>query len=92
MELVVGHLVGPAIAQARLTDGRQTIQTANGGAAIAQAWLDEHALNLDLTDAGGIDYLARLRTWRRHARGEYVGTLRYAGRTHQVRCRIEEED
>lgn len=90
LDLVIGHLVGPVIAQARLGDG---LVTGAGGDApmIAQSWLDEQALHLDIVDANGSTYVARLRTTRPSERGEYAGSLRYGGRQYQVRCRIEEE-
>ena len=88
LDLVIGHMVGPVIAQARFGDGTVT---GNGGATIAQSWLDEQALHLDIVDSNGSRYVARLRTTRPSERGAYTGTLRYGGRTYQVRCRIEEE-
>ena len=87
LDLVIGHMVGPVIAQARFGDGTVT---GNGGATIAQSWLDEQALHLDIVDSNGSRYVARLRTTRPSERGPYAGTLRYGGRAYQVRCRIEE--
>ena len=92
LDLVIGHLVGPVIAQARLSDGGRTVQTGpDGGPMIAQSWLDENALHVDVVDANGTEYVARLRTWRQSGRGAYSGSLRYGGQQYQVRCRIEEE-
>ena len=88
LHLVIGHMAGPVIAQARFGDGTVT---GNGGATISQSWLDEQALHLDIVDSNGSRYVARLRTTRPSERGQYAGTLRYGGRTYQVRCRIEEE-
>ncbi|MFN3725091.1 MAG: hypothetical protein ACK4SZ_02175 [Allosphingosinicella sp.] len=86
LDLVIGHMVGPVIAQARFGDGTVT---GNGGAMISQSWLDEQALHLDIVDSNGSRYVARLRTTRPSERGQYAGTLRYGGRQYQVRCRIE---
>ena len=86
LDLVIGHVVGPVIAQARFGDGTVT---GNGGATISQSWLDEGALHLDIVDADGSRYVARLRTTRPSERGQYAGTLRYGGRHYQVRCRVE---
>ena len=88
LDLVIGHMVGPVIAQARFGDGTVT---GDGGPTIAQSWLDEQALHLDIVDANGGRYVARLRTWRPSEHGDYAGSLRYGGRQYQVRCRIEEE-
>ncbi len=91
LDIVIGHLVGPVIAQARFGDGLVT--TADGdGPMIAQSWLDERALHLDIVDPAGSGYVARLRTWRPSGSGAYAGSLRHAGRQYQVRCRIEEEN
>ena len=86
LDLVIGHMVGPVIAQARFGDGTVT---GNGGATIAQSWLDERALHIDIVDSNGGQYIARLRTTRPSERGQYAGTLRYGGRQYQVRCRVE---
>ena len=87
LDLVIGHMVGPVIAQARFGDGTVT---GAGGATISQSWLDEQALHLDIVDANGSRYLARLRTWRPSERGDYAGSLRYGGRQYRVRCRVEQ--
>ncbi len=87
LDLVIGHMAGPVIAQARFGDGTVT---GNGGATIAQSWLDERALHVDIVDSSGSRYVARLRTTRPSERGQYSGTLRYGGRQYQVRCRVEQ--
>lgn len=91
LELTIGHLVGPVIAQARLTDGNRTVEASRGGtgAVIGQSFVDDHFLHLDLVDETGSSFLAQLRTWRRSGRGEYGGTMRVGSRTYQVRCRID---
>lgn len=88
LDLVIGRMAGSVIAQAQLSDGSRLYRTGEA-AAIAQAWLDERAMHLDLTDANGTNYLARLRTWKAAGRNEYSGSLRYDGRQYQVRCRLE---
>ena len=86
LDLVIGHLVGPVVAQARFGDGSVT---GDGGATISQSWLDEQALHVDIVDASGSSYVARLRSWRPSERGDYTGSLRYGGRQYRVRCRVE---
>jgi hypothetical protein len=89
LDLVIGSNVSSVVAQARLSDGSTVHRTGGAGPTIGQAWIDEHALHLDLVDASGTRHLARLRTWRQSGRGAYAGSLRYAGRQYQVRCRGE---
>lgn len=87
MDLVitVGHGTGASIVAATISDGGEEISTANsGGATIAQAWIDEDALKLDLVDANAARYLARLDARRRG--NAYAGTLLYRGRTWRVLC------
>ncbi|MGQ0588616.1 MAG: hypothetical protein ACT4N8_03660 [Sphingosinicella sp.] len=85
LAMTVGHGVGAGIVQATISDGGEEISTVNsGGAAVAQAWIDEDTLKLDLVDANAARYLVRLDTRRRG--NAYVGTLLYRGRTWRVRC------
>src|SRR5688500_14942405 len=88
LDLVIGHMGRSVIAQARFGDGTVT---GGDGPMIAQSWLDEQTLHLDVVDSNGNRSIARLRAWRPSERGEYAGSLRYGGRQYQVRCRIEEE-
>jgi hypothetical protein len=80
--------VGTAgITQARLTQGTDNWTTGQGATApaIAQSWFDRNSLRLVLVGANGETELARLETWRRRG-WSYQGTLRFGGRTWQVRC------
>ena len=90
LDIVIGRVDGPTIAQARLSDGGQTIQTGSDGAAtIGQSWIDDDAILLEIVEGNGSGLIARLRTHRQNRRGPYSGTLRYGGQTFQVRCRVE---
>ena len=90
LELVIGHTTSPVIAQVRLRDGSRLLQTgAPDGPIIAQSWVDAFVLNLELTNADASTSVARLQTFKRRGQNEYAGTLRYGGRSYQVRCRIE---
>lgn len=90
--LVVGHGAEPMIAQARLIDGNQTIVTGDGPESprMAQAWLDDVDLRLDIVDANHENTIARLIATRRGPTGRYAGSLRYRGRTYSITCRTEE--
>ncbi len=89
--LVIGGGAEPMIAQARLIDGNQELVTGVGpdAPAIAQGWLDEVDLRLDIVDANNENTIARLLAIRRGPTGRYAGTLRYRGRTYSVTCRTE---
>ncbi len=91
IDLVVGSLAGPVIAQARFKSGSREQTTGDGGPMLMQAWIDPTTLNADIADPNGEQFVARLRALRRIASGPYIGTLRIDGRTHQVRCVDEEE-
>ena len=84
--LVVGRGVARGIVQVTISDGGEEIATGAGEApaVLAQSWLDDDELKLDILDANAERYLARLDT-RRRGRA-YVGTLAYRGRTWRVRC------
>ena len=90
--LVIGRGAGSVIAQARLIDGSQVLATgvAPDGPAIAQAWLDDRDLRLDIVDSNHENYLARLVATRRGPTGRYAGSLRYRGRTFSITCRSED--
>ena len=79
LDLVVGHGTGPALVAARL-----------GGtpATIAQSWIDERHLWLDLVDANATRYEAKLRAvFQPRLRGRpALGTLVRGGRSYKVRC------
>lgn len=91
IDLVIGSLAGPVIAQARFKSGSREQTTGDGGPMLMQAWIDRTTLNADIGDANGEQYVARLRALRRIASGPYIGTLHIGGRTHQVRCVDDEE-
>ena len=85
LALVVSEGVG-GVTQATISNGGEEITTGVGQEApvIAQAWIDERELKVDIVDANVEARIARLNT-RRHG-GAYSGTLIYRGRTVQVRC------
>lgn len=87
LSLVVGHGAGSGVSQARLTFGDQGFTTGQGADApvIAQAWLDRYMLKLDIVDANADAVIASLDTRRRRG-SDYLGMLRYRGRTWRVRC------
>ncbi len=91
IDLVIGNLAGPVIAQARFASGSRQQTTGSGGPMLMQAWIDRDALYADVGDPNGERYLAQLRANRRLGRGPYLGTLRVNGRTHTVRCESEDE-
>jgi hypothetical protein len=90
--LVIGHGAEPMIAQARLIDGSRTLVTGDGpdSPRMAQAWLDDVDLRLDIVDANHENTIARLLAVRRGPTGRYAGSLRYRGRTFAVTCRTDE--
>ncbi len=91
IDLVIGSLAGPVIAQARFKSGSREQTTGDGGPMLMQAWIDRDSLYADIGDPNGERYLAQLRANRRLGQGQYAGTLKVDGRTHQVRCVDEEE-
>ncbi len=90
--LVVGYGADPMISQARLIDGSQTLVTGHepDTPRIAQGWLDDRDLRLDIVDSNLENSIARLLAVRRGPTGRYAGTLRYRGRTYSMTCRSEE--
>ncbi len=87
LSLVVGHGAGSGVAQARLSFEDRIFTTGQGADApvIAQAWLDRDLLKLDIVDANAEAVIVRLDTRRRRG-SDYLGMLRYRGRTWRVRC------
>lgn len=79
IDLVVGHGAGPALVAARLGGKPMTI---------AQSWIDQRHLWLDLVDANASRYEAKLRAiFQPRLRGRpALGTLVRSGRTYKVRC------
>ncbi|HTU11266.1 MAG TPA: hypothetical protein VMG08_10260 [Allosphingosinicella sp.] len=88
--LVTGNAPGSGVIQARLEQGSRRFATGEGPGApvIGQSWLDRNSLRLAIVDANAETELVRLETWRR-AGTSYRGTLRYGGRSWQVRCTEE---
>ena len=88
--LTVGTGPGSGITQARLEQGNRSFTTGEGrgGPVIGQSWLDRNSLRLTVVDANAETEIARLETWRRRG-WSYAGTLRYGGRTWQMRCSEE---
>ena len=83
--IVVGHGAGGAVVQATISLGGEEITTVGDwGPRIAQAWIDEGELKLDIVDANADQRLARLVTRRRGRL--YVGTLIFRGQTIRIRC------
>jgi hypothetical protein len=78
--LVVGHAVVPAIVGARLTDRGRAVPVA-----VAQAWLDEEMLRLDLVDPQAMR--RELRLTARRSGAHYDGSLWRDGKRRGVRCR-----
>jgi hypothetical protein len=88
--LTVGTGAGSGIIQARLEQDNRGFTTGQGARApvISQSWIDRNSLRLVVADANAETEIARLETWRRRG-WSYSGTLRYGGRTWQVRCSEE---
>jgi hypothetical protein len=86
LAIVVGHGAAGAVVQATISVGGEEITTGLGENApvIAQAWIDEDELKVDVVDANAEHRLARLDTRRRGLL--YSGVLAYRGRTIRVRC------
>jgi hypothetical protein len=84
--IIVGHGAAGAVVRATISFGGEEITTGLGDnpPVIAQAWIDEQELKLDIVDANAEQRLARLVTRRRG--DHYVGTLLFRGETIRVRC------
>ena len=84
LSLVVGTA---GVAQAHFALGGERFTTGEGRAAptIAQSWIDEYALKLDIADANADARIVRLDTRRRRG-SDYLGILIHNGRTWRVRC------
>ena len=82
VDIVIGHAAGPAIAQVRLTENGRTLSTADADPQlmIAQSWIDDKEVRIDLVDANAERYEARLRV--RNSKG----TLERGGKTYRVVC------
>jgi hypothetical protein len=91
LAVVTGHAVAPVIVQARLTERDQTLSTADEPPriAIAQSWVDDSEVRLDLVDANAERYEARLRI-KPTGNLRAAGTLLRNGKTYRVRCEGEQ--
>jgi hypothetical protein len=92
LAIVTGHGVAPTVAQVRLFDGRRQFSTAGEGEpiAVAQSWLDDDGLKLDLVDAQAQNYVARLRLSFVARGSDPVGDLHYGDRRYRVSCTGEQ--
>jgi hypothetical protein len=87
----IGIVIGSTgIAGASLTEGGATRNTmaADPPLAIAQAWIDEQRLWIDLTDPNHMRSEGRLRlAWTGRGRGRHLaGTFVRGGRLYRLRC------
>jgi len=82
---------GPSIVSAHLTDGRESFTTGEGltSPVIAQAWLSDTELKLDIVDSNAERFVLRLAG--RKSRGDiFAATMTRGGRAAPVRCSWEE--
>lgn len=78
-----GGIFGATLAE----DGREPRSTMgeNPPIVLAQAWIDEKRIMVDIADKDLMEYVARLRA-RPAGEGGAAGTLDYGGRKYSVRC------
>jgi hypothetical protein len=89
--LSVGGGPGPSIVSASLADGRERFTTGerSGSPVIAQAWLSDTELRLDIVDSNAERFVLRLNG--RKLRGDlYAATMSRNGRASPVRCSWDE--
>ena len=90
INVVIGGTVSSVVAGVNLTEGGVTRSSFGASApiAIAQAWIDEHRLWIDVGDADLTRYEARLRVaWVGRGRSRHLaGTLARNVRVYRVRC------
>jgi hypothetical protein len=79
VQLVIGHTAVSSVVQARLTDNGAEVPVT-----IAQAWLVERELRLDLTDPNAERHELRLLAKRKG--DNYDGSLWRGGKRRWVRC------
>lgn len=79
LQLVIGHTVVSPVVQARLTDNGADVPVT-----IAQAWLEEGELRLDLTDPNAERHELRLLAKRKG--DNYDGSIWRGGKRRWVRC------
>ena len=89
--LSIGRGAGAAIIQMSLSGPAGQFTTGAGPRApiVAQSWLDERELKIDVIDHNVEYHIARLIS-RRAGENLYRGTLRYRGRTHAMSCEFED--
>src|SRR5688572_29672389 len=93
LSVVTGHGVAPIAVAATIRDGRRQLSSAgpNPALAIAQSWIDDQDLRLDLVDRNAMRYEARLKArFVAKAGGrQALGTLARNGRIQRVRCEVD---
>jgi hypothetical protein len=93
LAVVTGHGVAANAVAATIRDGRRQLSTSGPNAAltIAQSWIDDHDLRIDIVDRNVVRYEARLRArFVQPGRGgRAVGTLTRNGRVQRVRCEVD---
>lgn len=92
IDIVIGHGGVSAIAQVRVREGRKLYSTAGEGEPVllAQSWLDEKGLKLDLVDGDAMRHIARLSISFVTRSAEPLGTLYLNQRRYPVRCTGEQ--
>ena len=92
LTIVTGHGVAPTVAQVRFSDGRRSFSTVGEGEPIvvAQSWLDNTGVKIDLVDAQVQNYVARLRLSFVARGANAVGDLYYEDRRIRVSCTGEQ--
>jgi hypothetical protein len=87
IDIVIGHAVAPLIAQVRLTENERIWSTAGDppDLSIAQSWIDDKELRLDLTDPNVERYEARLRL-RIKSELAATGTLERNDKSYKLSC------
>ncbi|HEY0043544.1 MAG TPA: hypothetical protein VGB62_03235 [Allosphingosinicella sp.] len=93
LSVVTGRTVAPVVVQASIVESGRTFTTAGEGArlSVAQSWIDEDGIKLDLIDAQATRFEARLRARFVKTRfgREATGTLSRGGRVYRVRCAVD---
>jgi len=93
LSVVTGHGVAPVAVSATIRDGRRQLSSSGTAPAlaVAQSWIDDLDLRLDLVDRNAMRYEARLRArFAARSRGrQALGTLSRNGRVLRVRCEVD---
>lgn len=87
IDIVIGHAVAPLIAQVRLTENERTLSTEGDPPelSIAQSWIDDKELRLDLSDPNLERYEAQLRL-RIKSELSATGTLKRNDKSYKLSC------